>query len=186
MGRRNSAIQCDESGRRKNQQHHGLDQRQPAEQRYDDRKCASRPIVVQQDDSETAEERKNASDEHQGCISKRRRAQTRQGTCPLCEREANNSGPSKRRRGCRSRDRRRTGRPAGPPARAQDRRSFQPELAMGAVVDGGHPHVIRNEDIIALADISAVPRGSRRHRRRECLTWQKPISSSSLLACVER
>jgi len=32
---------------------------------------------------------------------------------------------------------------------------FQPELAMGAVVDGGHPHVIRNEDIIALADISA-------------------------------
>jgi predicted phosphoribosyltransferase len=32
---------------------------------------------------------------------------------------------------------------------------FQPELAMGAVVDGGHPHVIRNEDVIALADISA-------------------------------
>ena len=32
---------------------------------------------------------------------------------------------------------------------------FQPELAMGAVVDGGHPHVIRNEDVIAPADISA-------------------------------
>ena len=32
---------------------------------------------------------------------------------------------------------------------------FQPELAMGAVVDGGHPHVIRNEGVIALADISA-------------------------------
>ena len=25
---------------------------------------------------------------------------------------------------------------------------FQPELAMGAVVDGSHPHIIRNEDII--------------------------------------
>ncbi len=32
---------------------------------------------------------------------------------------------------------------------------FQPELAMGAVVDGAHPHVIRNEDVIALATISA-------------------------------
>ncbi len=30
----------------------------------------------------------------------------------------------------------------------------QRELAMGAVVDGGHPHVIRNEDIIADAGIS--------------------------------
>ncbi|MGA8771161.1 MAG: phosphoribosyltransferase family protein [Rhodomicrobium sp.] len=32
---------------------------------------------------------------------------------------------------------------------------FQPELAMGAVVDGGHPHVIRNEGVIVRADISA-------------------------------
>jgi len=32
---------------------------------------------------------------------------------------------------------------------------FQPELAMGAVVDGGHPYIIRDGDVIALADISA-------------------------------
>ena len=27
---------------------------------------------------------------------------------------------------------------------------MQPELAMGAVIDGAEPHVVRNEDIIAL------------------------------------
>jgi putative phosphoribosyl transferase len=32
---------------------------------------------------------------------------------------------------------------------------YQPELAMGAVADGGAPVVVRNEDVIALADISA-------------------------------
>jgi predicted phosphoribosyltransferase len=31
---------------------------------------------------------------------------------------------------------------------------FQPELAMGAVVDGSRPHIIRNDDIIAGARIS--------------------------------
>jgi putative phosphoribosyl transferase len=31
---------------------------------------------------------------------------------------------------------------------------FQPELAMGAVVDGGHPLVVRNEDIIATTGVS--------------------------------
>jgi predicted phosphoribosyltransferase len=31
---------------------------------------------------------------------------------------------------------------------------FQPELAMGAVVDGRHPHIIRNDDIIAYSGIS--------------------------------
>jgi len=31
---------------------------------------------------------------------------------------------------------------------------FQPELAMGALVDGSHPHIIRNDDIIASAGIS--------------------------------
>ncbi len=31
---------------------------------------------------------------------------------------------------------------------------FQPELAMGAVVDGRQPHIIRNEDIIAATGIS--------------------------------
>jgi predicted phosphoribosyltransferase len=30
---------------------------------------------------------------------------------------------------------------------------FQPELAMGAVVDGGAPLVVRNEDVIRLADV---------------------------------
>ncbi len=30
----------------------------------------------------------------------------------------------------------------------------QPELAMGAVVDGDQPHIVRNEDVIALAGIS--------------------------------
>ena len=30
----------------------------------------------------------------------------------------------------------------------------QPELAMGAVVDGAEPHVVRNEDVIALAGVS--------------------------------
>ena len=31
---------------------------------------------------------------------------------------------------------------------------YQPELAMGAVADGGAPTIVRNEDVIALADIS--------------------------------
>src|SRR3974390_2771733 len=31
---------------------------------------------------------------------------------------------------------------------------FQPELAMGAVVDGGEPIIVRNEDVIGLAGIS--------------------------------
>lgn len=31
---------------------------------------------------------------------------------------------------------------------------FQPELAMGAVVDGRQPHIIRNDDIIAFSGIS--------------------------------
>ncbi|MCC6780714.1 MAG: phosphoribosyltransferase [Hyphomicrobiales bacterium] len=31
---------------------------------------------------------------------------------------------------------------------------FQPELAMGAVVDGGSPLVVRNEDVISLAGVS--------------------------------
>ena len=30
---------------------------------------------------------------------------------------------------------------------------FQPELAMGAVVDGGAPIIVRNEDVIRLADV---------------------------------
>ncbi len=33
---------------------------------------------------------------------------------------------------------------------------FQPELAMGAVVDGGAPLVVRNEDVIRMAGISAA------------------------------
>jgi putative phosphoribosyl transferase len=33
---------------------------------------------------------------------------------------------------------------------------FQPELAMGAVVDGGAPLVVRNEDVISLAGIEEV------------------------------
>jgi putative phosphoribosyl transferase len=31
---------------------------------------------------------------------------------------------------------------------------FQPELAMGAVVDGGHPIVVRNDDVIGLVHVS--------------------------------
>ena len=33
----------------------------------------------------------------------------------------------------------------------------QPELAMGAVVDGGSPIVVRNDDVIALAGVSERP-----------------------------
>jgi predicted phosphoribosyltransferase len=33
---------------------------------------------------------------------------------------------------------------------------FQPELAMGAVVDGGEPLIVRNEDVIAMAEIDAA------------------------------
>lgn len=33
---------------------------------------------------------------------------------------------------------------------------YQPELAMGAVADGGAPVVVRNEDVIALAEVSAA------------------------------
>ena len=31
---------------------------------------------------------------------------------------------------------------------------FQPELAMGAVVDGGEPVIVRNEDVISLSGVS--------------------------------
>jgi putative phosphoribosyl transferase len=31
---------------------------------------------------------------------------------------------------------------------------FQPELAMGAVADGGHPVIVRNEDVIRMAGVS--------------------------------
>src|SRR5674536_81785 len=31
---------------------------------------------------------------------------------------------------------------------------FQPELAMGAVVDGGKPVIVRNEDVISLTGVS--------------------------------
>ncbi len=31
---------------------------------------------------------------------------------------------------------------------------FQPELAMGAVADGGSPVIVRNDDVIAMADVS--------------------------------
>ncbi len=31
---------------------------------------------------------------------------------------------------------------------------YQPELAMGAVVDGGQPTIVRNEDVIAIAGVS--------------------------------
>ncbi|MBM3562368.1 MAG: phosphoribosyltransferase [Alphaproteobacteria bacterium] len=31
---------------------------------------------------------------------------------------------------------------------------FQPELAMGAVADGGNPVVVRNDDVIAMTDVS--------------------------------
>ena len=34
---------------------------------------------------------------------------------------------------------------------------FQPELAMGAVVDGGAPIIVRNEDVIRLAEIGLPP-----------------------------
>ena len=30
---------------------------------------------------------------------------------------------------------------------------FQPELAMGAVADGGTPVIVRNDDVIAMADV---------------------------------
>lgn len=33
---------------------------------------------------------------------------------------------------------------------------FQPELAMGAVVDGQHPIIVRNEDVIRLAGIDSI------------------------------
>jgi len=31
---------------------------------------------------------------------------------------------------------------------------FEPELAMGAIIDGGEPHVVRNEDVLALLAMS--------------------------------
>lgn len=33
---------------------------------------------------------------------------------------------------------------------------FQPELAMGAVADGGSPVIVRNDDVIAMTDVSEV------------------------------
>jgi putative phosphoribosyl transferase len=43
----------------------------------------------------------------------------------------------------------------------------QPELAMGAVVDGGEAIIVRNEDVMQLAGISeAKPPRSQRRRAR--------------------
>jgi putative phosphoribosyl transferase len=41
---------------------------------------------------------------------------------------------------------------------------FQPELAMGAVADGGHPVVVRNEDVIEMAGVSDAEFNAARRR----------------------
>ena len=57
----------------------------------------------------------------------------------------------------------------------------QPELAMGAVIDGAEPHVVRNEDIIAIAGVPEEEFGRIRarelaeiERRRELYLRDRP------------
>jgi predicted phosphoribosyltransferase len=68
----------------------------------------------------------------------------------------------------------------------------QPELAMGAVVDGGEPLVIRNEDVLAMAGISATDfdlacqreLAEIERRRKLYLAGRKPIDPAGRIAIV--
>jgi predicted phosphoribosyltransferase len=68
----------------------------------------------------------------------------------------------------------------------------QPELAMGAVVDGGHPLIVRNDDVIALARIDqaefeAVCRrelAEIERRRQRYLGSRRPIDVADRVAIV--
>ena len=68
----------------------------------------------------------------------------------------------------------------------------QPELAMGAVVDGGHPLIVRNDDVIALAGIDqaefeAVCRrelAEIERRRQRYLGSRRPVDVADRVAIV--
>ena len=65
---------------------------------------------------------------------------------------------------------------------------FQPELAMGAVVDGSHPHVIRNEDIILSIGIStelssrSATRSFPKSSAAESSIWPAGLAPTSRIA----
>jgi putative phosphoribosyl transferase len=69
---------------------------------------------------------------------------------------------------------------------------FQPELAMGAVVDGGSPIVVRNEEVIELAGVSenefkaaCARERAEVERRRQCyLGGRAPIEVAGRVAIV--
>jgi putative phosphoribosyl transferase len=69
---------------------------------------------------------------------------------------------------------------------------FQPELAMGAVVDGGSPIVVRNEEVIELTGVSEAEfKAACEHeqaeveRRRQCyLVGRPPIEIAGRVAIV--
>src|SRR5271165_5620123 len=69
---------------------------------------------------------------------------------------------------------------------------FQPELAMGAVADGGSPVVVRNEDVIAMAGVEEAQfdAACRRElqeieRRRRCyLGTRRPSHAEGRVAIV--
>jgi predicted phosphoribosyltransferase len=69
---------------------------------------------------------------------------------------------------------------------------FQPELAMGAVVDGDTPIIVRNEDVISLSgvgesDFQAVCRGELaeiERRRRRYLGGRPPVGVAGRTAIV--
>lgn len=69
---------------------------------------------------------------------------------------------------------------------------WQPELAMGAVVDGAEPVVVRNEDVLAMSDISAdaFDAACKRElveierRRKEYLGGRKPLDPAGRTAIV--
>jgi putative phosphoribosyl transferase len=69
---------------------------------------------------------------------------------------------------------------------------FQPELAMGAVVDGGSPIVVRNEEVIELAGVSedefkaaCAREQAEVERRRQCyLAGRPPIEVAGHVAIV--
>ncbi len=69
---------------------------------------------------------------------------------------------------------------------------FQPELAMGAVVDGGSPIVVRNEEVIELAGVTedefkaaCAREQAEVERRRQCyLAGRAPIEVAGRVAIV--
>src|SRR5579885_1659726 len=60
----------------------------------------------------------------------------------------------------------------------------QPELAMGAVADGGSPLVVRNDDVIAMGGISEAEFAEIERRRERYLGGRERIEAAGRIAIV--